>query len=156
LDEFWLNPPESARIENWTPEGKQQFVRPRLELRAGATKLLDFYRFSATARKAIAAPKVLAFLTAIFGSKPKAFQSLTFWKGSEQSIHKDTAYVRIGGEPMHLAATWLALEDVQKGTGELEYYIGSHRDPDFLFGGQHKSMFESPHEHQDYLNSLHR
>ena len=56
---------------------------------------------------------------------------------------------------MHLAATWLALEDIQPGTGELEYYIGSHRDPDFLFAGEHKWMEAAPNEHDKFLESLH-
>ena len=44
-------------------------------------------------------------------------RSLAFWRGSQQSIHKDTAYVQVADEPMHLAATWLALEDVRPGQG---------------------------------------
>ena len=83
------------------------------------------------------APKVMEFLSAVFEDKPKAFQSLYFWKGSEQPIHKDTAYVKVDNEPMQLTASWLALEDVHANTGELEYYIGSHRAPDYLFGGSH-------------------
>ena len=122
---------------------------------SGTTKLLDFHAFSKTAREAIAAPIVVEFLTAIFQAKPKAFQTLTFWKGSEQAIHKDTAYVQITGHPMHIAASWLALEDIYAGTGELEYYLGSHRDPDFLFAGEHKWLEAAPHEHDKFLSSLH-
>ena len=63
--------------------------------------------------------KVMEFLAAIFDGRPEAFQGLTFvWNGSQQAIHKDTAYVKIDTSPMHLAATWLALEDIQPGTGE--------------------------------------
>ncbi|HEX2582011.1 MAG TPA: phytanoyl-CoA dioxygenase family protein [Dongiaceae bacterium] len=52
-------------------------------------------------------------------------------------MHQDTAYVRLN-RPMELAASWLALEDIQPGTGELEYYVGSHRIPEFLFEGTAK------------------
>ena len=155
LNKFWADSPEDARVENWTAEGKQQFVRPEISLRDGTTKLLDYHAFSSTARKAIATAPVVEFLTAIFESKPKAFQSLTFWKGSEQAIHKDTAYVQIDGAPMEIAASWLALEDISPGTGELEYYVGSHHDPDFLFAGEHKWMSAAPHEHDRFLKSLH-
>jgi phytanoyl-CoA hydroxylase len=78
-----------------------------------------------------------------------------FWKGSQQAIHKDTAYVQVEAAPMELAATWLALEDVTDGVGALEYYIGSHRAPDYLFGGAHKWMEHAPHEHDDFLRSHH-
>ncbi len=155
LLDYWTNPPEGAVIENWTKEGKQQLVRPEISLRDGVTKLLDFHAFSVTARKAIAAPKVIEFLAAIFDAKPKAFQSIVFWKGSQQAIHKDTAYVQVDGEPMHLAATWLALEDVRAGAGGLEYYVGSHRTPEFLFGGRHKWMEYAPQDHNRFLASLH-
>jgi len=154
LLDYWMHPPEGAIVENWT-DGNQQFVRPDIMLRDGATKLLDFHAFSATARKAIAAPKVIEFLTAIFEETPKAFQTLTFWKGSEQAIHKDTAYVQVNGAPMHLAATWLALENVKPGAGALDYYLGSHRTPDFLFGGKHKWMEHAPEDHDRFLSSMH-
>lgn len=154
LEAFWDNPPADALVENWT-DNKMQFVLPQRSLRAGATKLLDYHAFSPAARAAIAAPAVVEFLKAVFETKPKAFQSLTFWRGSQQPIHKDSAYVQISGEPMHLAATWLALEDIHAGTGELEYYIGSHRDPDFLFAGEHKWLEAAPHEHDQFLSSLH-
>jgi ectoine hydroxylase-related dioxygenase (phytanoyl-CoA dioxygenase family) len=56
---------------------------------------------------------------------------------------------------MKLAASWLALEDIKPGTGELEYYVGSHRAPDFLFAGEHKWLEAAPHEHDKFLASLH-
>lgn len=39
---------------------------------------------------------------------------------------------------MEFAAAWIALEDVQPGSGELTYLDGSHRLPDYLFSGKHK------------------
>ena len=155
IDRMWSNPPKGALIETFKPDGKQKNIRPVLEYR-GQSKLLDVYPFSAVAREAIASPKVIAFLTAILEEKPKAFQGLSFWNGSEQSIHKDTAYVKIDTNPMHILASWLALEDVQPGSGELEYYVGSHRAPDFLFGGASKWMASHPEEHSKFLESLHK
>ncbi len=154
LGRFWEYPPEGALIENWT-DGKLQFVPPQMSLRGGVTKLLDFHAFSELARQAIASPQVIEFLSAIFEESPKAFQSLTFWKGSQQAMHKDTAYVQVEPNPMRLAATWIALEDIRPGTGELEYYVGSHRDPDFLFERQHKWMPINSSEHQSFLESMH-
>ena len=156
IDAIWASPPEGALIESWSRLGRHRVVSPELDLRTRSSKLLDLYAFSETARQAIAAPPVVELLEAVFEARPKAFQSLAFWRGSQQSIHKDTAYVQIAEEPMHLAATWLALEDVQVGSGELQYFVGSHRDPDFLFGGRHKWMSEAPLDHPRFLASLRR
>lgn len=154
LDYFWRHPSKGSLIENWS-DGVMRVVSPDVALRAGCTKLFDFHAFSKTARNAIAAPIAVEFLSAIFGETPKAFQSLTFWNGSQQPIHKDTAYVQIHKNPMQLAASWLALEDIHPGTGELEYFVGSHRSPDFLFGGKHKWLAEAPQDHDAFLASLH-
>jgi phytanoyl-CoA dioxygenase PhyH len=156
IEGFWRDPPEGMRIETLEPDGGLKHIPPRLEYRAGATKLRDLFAFSALAQEATMAPKVIEFLSAVFEDKPKAFQGLYFWKGSEQPIHKDSAYVKVDNEPMQLTASWLALEDVHSDTGELEYYIGSHRAPDYLFGGAHKWMDASPHEHDSFLASLHK
>lgn len=117
-------------------------------------KLLDPYAFVPAARAAAAAPAVVAFLDAIFEEKPKAFQQLAFEWGSEQAIHKDSAYVKIDGNPMSMVATWLALEDIVEGTGELEYFVESHRSPDYVFGSLSKWMESAPQEHDDFLASI--
>jgi ectoine hydroxylase-related dioxygenase (phytanoyl-CoA dioxygenase family) len=45
--------------------------------------------------------------------------------------------------PLHFAASWIALEDVVEGGGELVYLAGSHRLPDHLHGGAYKSLWEA-------------
>jgi hypothetical protein len=155
IEDVWYAPPPGLQIETFEPDGDMRYIPPDVEFRAGRTKMLDLYAYSSTARQAVASPKVVEFLRAIFDGTPKAFQGLTFWNGSQQAIHKDTAYVKVDSNPMHLAATWLALEDIAPGTGELEYYIGSHRAPDFLFGGSSKWLEANHHEHDRFLKSLH-
>ncbi len=155
IERLWQKPPEGLLIETFEPDGEMRYITPDVRYRDGRTKLLDAYAFSAAAREATAAPEVAEFLTAIFDDKPQAFQGLHFWNGSQQAMHKDTAYVKVDTNPMHLAATWLALEDVEAGTGELEYYVGSHRAPDFLFGGNSKWMESHTEEHDNFLQSLH-
>ena len=152
---MWVNPPGGLLVETFEPDGIVHCTPPDASIRAGRTKMLDLYAFSRIAREAIASPRTVEFLSAVFEGQPKAFQGLTFWNGSQQAIHKDTAYVKIDSNPMHLVATWLALEDVQPGTGELEYYVGSHRAPDFLFGGSSKWMESHTSEHERFLQSLH-
>jgi ectoine hydroxylase-related dioxygenase (phytanoyl-CoA dioxygenase family) len=89
--------------------------------------LLDVFSRVPAARAAAAAKPIFEFLTAVFEEPPRAFQQLHFTMGSQQPIHKDTAYVKIDSNPLGLAASWIALEDITPGTGELEYFVGSHR-----------------------------
>jgi phytanoyl-CoA hydroxylase len=156
IEELWSAPPAGLLIETYEPDNSLKYIPPVVEYRTGNnTKLLDIYAFSATARAAIANPPAIEFLHAIFAARPKAMQSLSFWNGSQQPIHKDTAYVRVDTGAARLAATWLALEDVEPGTGELEYFIGSHRAPEFMFGGESRWMEYKPEQHPDFLTSLH-
>ncbi len=159
LEAFWANPPPTMRMETHEPDGQLRVLPPDISYRAGRTKLLDAFAYSAAARAAISAPPVVEFLHTIFDDKPQAFQSLTFWHGSQQPMHKDTAYVRVDGNPLALAATWLALEDIGQGTGELQYFVGSHRAPDYRFGGVSKWMNTADAdygaEHDKFLTSLH-
>lgn len=118
-------------------------------------KLLDLYSQSVAALRISLNAKIMHFLELIFERPPLAFQSLSFMWGSEQPMHQDTAYVKVNS-PMELVASWVALEDIQAGTGELEYYVGSHRLPEYLWKGNSKWMLEeSEIEHAQYLSYLH-
>jgi hypothetical protein len=100
-------------------------------------KLLDAYEFLESAREVMFAPRVQRFLELIFERPVLAQDSLSFYRGSKQPIHRDTAFVKVSS-PMEFAASWIALEDIHPGSGELEYYPGSHTWPDFLFDGRYK------------------
>ncbi len=155
IERVWNSPPKGLMIETFEPDGEIRLIPPDIAFREGRTKLLDLYAFSNAARRAIAAPALIGFLAAIFEDTPKVFQSLTLWNGSPQPMHKDSAYVKIEPNPLAMAATWLALEDVRPGTGEPEYFIGSHRAPDYMFGGMSKWLEGYGGEHERFLQSLH-
>jgi phytanoyl-CoA hydroxylase len=103
-----------------------------------AFRLVDFHVNSQNAQQAMYSTKIKRFLDMLFGEPSLAFQSLTFIHGSQQGVHQDGAYVVVS-EPLKFAASWIALEDVTPGSGELMYYPGSHRFPDYLFSQKHKS-----------------
>jgi phytanoyl-CoA hydroxylase len=116
----------------------------------------DIYVYYESARRALFAEPIVRFLRLIFSGNPTLLQSLTFDKGSQQGIHQDTAYVVID-PPGALAASWIALEDVQPGSGELVYYDGSHRLDDFLFSGQYKCWHherDGAEQHDEYARGL--
>jgi len=117
------------------PPGTGSHVPPGLP--AERMRLVDMYGFSRLAAEVLMAPALSGFLKLIFDEDPLCFQGLTFEQGSGQGLHQDTAYVVVD-KPLELAATWVALEDIREGSGELMYVEGSHRLPDWKFGGNSK------------------
>lgn len=154
IDRFWAKPPEGLLIETFEPDDVMKYVAPDLRLRDGRTKMLDVYAHSEIARRVTAAMAPMKFLTTLFEDTPKVFQQLNFWKGTQQPKTKDSAYVKVDSNPLAMAVTWLALEDITPGTGEAEYYVGSHRAPDFLFGGVSKWMETFTEDNARFLESI--
>jgi phytanoyl-CoA hydroxylase len=101
------------------------------------TRIVDSFVAIPEALDIFTSPRLVRFLSTIFDDTPHLFQSLSFDQGSQQGLHQDTAYVVVN-RPLELAACWIALEDVQQGSGELMYAPGSHRNPEFDFGGNRK------------------
>jgi ectoine hydroxylase-related dioxygenase (phytanoyl-CoA dioxygenase family) len=95
----------------------------------------------------------MRFLKLIFDENPLLFQSLSFDQGSQQGLHQDTAYVVVD-RPLELAACWIALEDVQEGSGELMYAPGSHRHADWPFAPDRKHWQSNP-DGQQALDEWH-
>jgi SAM-dependent methyltransferase/ectoine hydroxylase-related dioxygenase (phytanoyl-CoA dioxygenase family) len=104
-------------------------------------KALDLHWLSPIIRELIFAPDLRCFLELLFERPVLATQSLSFLRGSAQAHHLDTLYVAYS-LPMQFAASWIALEDVAAGAGELSYYAGSHKLPEHLFLDEYKSIRE--------------
>ena len=100
-------------------------------------RVVDAYVYYESARAALFSEPIVRFLRTVFEDAPVLFQSLTFERGSQQRMHQDTAFV-VTSSPMEFAASWIALEDIRPGSGELTYLDGSHRLPEYLFGGKYK------------------
>jgi hypothetical protein len=78
------------------------------------------------------APKVLATLELLYGRRPIPFQTLNFWRGSQQPTHSDAVHFHCF--PKHLmCGVWVAFEDTDGGNGALHYYPGSHLESDLEF-----------------------
>jgi ectoine hydroxylase-related dioxygenase (phytanoyl-CoA dioxygenase family) len=135
------------RIDRAFFEGNEQvlYQRPGSNdaepLRSGTervrTRVVDCFVPLPEALDLFTVPPLRAFLTAIFDAPPLLFQSLSFDQGSQQGLHQDTAYVVVD-RPLEMAACWIALQDVEEGSGELIYVPGSHRLPDWDFGAGQK------------------
>jgi ectoine hydroxylase-related dioxygenase (phytanoyl-CoA dioxygenase family) len=101
--------------------------------------VFDTYVNFESARRVAFHPSIVRFLTLIFGTTPLAIQQLLFQRSNQHPIHQDTSVVCVE-EPLLMAATWIALEDVVEGRGELTYYEGSHRIPHYLYADGSKRM----------------
>ncbi|GAB3930130.1 phytanoyl-CoA dioxygenase family protein [Larkinella terrae] len=106
---------------------------PREIIEGQYIKVMDFHNASVAGKKLMLHKAIVSFLEAIFNEKVVAMQSLTFLYGSQQETHQDFPYV-VPQVPSHLAAAWIALEDVKPGSGELHYYVGSHKIQKFNWG----------------------
>lgn len=73
-------------------------------------------------------PALLKLLSFMLGREVVPFQTLNFYKGTQQAPHSDS--IHFTTEPFgYLIAVWVALEDITEGSGELIYYPGSHTLP---------------------------
>jgi uncharacterized protein YndB with AHSA1/START domain/ectoine hydroxylase-related dioxygenase (phytanoyl-CoA dioxygenase family) len=131
LAEAWRTGHPHTEIEVYEG-GVRHFVPMSARYRDQPHKVLDHHVHSFLAREIQFVPRTARFLAQLFERPPMAFQSLGFRWGTEQPMHQDTAYVVLRS-PMELVGSWVALEDIQPGTGELQYYVGSHRIPEFVW-----------------------
>jgi ectoine hydroxylase-related dioxygenase (phytanoyl-CoA dioxygenase family) len=117
---------------------KQQLVPMERKYYDEVTKVCELHGYFARSEELIFPPPVLRFLTQIYERPPVAFQTMTMRKGSQENLHIDTGPLTLT-EPMSMAASWLALEDVQPLSGEFQFIPGSHRLPEQLNYGTDKA-----------------
>jgi ectoine hydroxylase-related dioxygenase (phytanoyl-CoA dioxygenase family) len=124
------------------------------------TKLLDLYVKFGEVEEVLCHDSIKEFLEIMYREPPKLFQSLYFKKGSTQCLHQDPAYVVITPRPHNLIAVWIALEDVEEGSGELMYIPGSHRKLKYRYGNNRihfnaeRDGHEMHHKHIELLNKM--
>jgi hypothetical protein len=100
--------------------------------RRPASRIADLHEFSTPALELYLHAQLFRYVELILGEPALATQSLYFQWGSQQALHRDPIHVRMT-PPTHLVASWIALEDIEPGCGELRYVPGSHRLPYFEF-----------------------
>lgn len=138
IEYMWRDPASVQDVYAETYDGVLRIERVRSDIRAAPHKVLDLHTQLPAAEPVVFAPDILRFLKLLFLRPPMAFQSLYFTVGTRQHMHQDTAYVPVNS-PLEFAGVWIALEDVRPGTGELQYFDGSHRIPEYLFDGKYRS-----------------
>ena len=115
--------------------------------------LFDLYVNLASAREVCLHSRISRFLSLVFDTKPVACQQLLFQRSNGHRVHQDTSVVAVE-DPMLMAASWIALEDVVEGSGELAFYDGSHRLPHYLFKDGTKRISFGNDDEAQYVAEL--
>lgn len=146
--------PLKVSVPVYGPEDKGIVGLDGANMAAPLSKILDTYHHMPSAQPMVFNAAVQHFLRTVFEEDLWAFQGLHFERGSTQAVHQDTAYV-VSEKPLQLCASWLALEDVQAGSGELIYYPGSHHSfNDWLYSGKYKHYNHERDKHEEHMAHL--
>lgn len=90
------------------------------------SRVMNSWRESPTVRRIVHDEEMKEILSFALGKKVVPFQTINFFRGSEQHTHSD--FIHMTTEPKgFLVAAWIALEDIGEGQGPLHYYPGSHK-----------------------------
>lgn len=116
-------------------------------------RVMDLHNLSDAGKNIMLHPTITEFLGHVFRDVVVAMQSLTFIHGTEQHAHQDYPYV-VSGITSHLAATWVALEDVHADAGPLYYWEGSHTVAGFDWGDGPLLTAESTRDELDFAAFL--
>lgn len=129
-----------AILKNFFPENETDIISEEVEkiVKKGKGSFTKYHKLLYAVLKSkkllhTANPKKLTdILDLLMGRKVQLFQSLNFYRGSEQAAHSD--FVHMATYPKgYLIAVWIALEDVDSENGPLEYFTGSHKLPYLLW-----------------------
>ncbi len=133
--------PKGLKVAAHDVEGHSELYDPaRITPERGA-RIVDAFYHMEEARRILFNETLTSFIKAVFDAPPLLTQSLSFEYGSGQPMHQDTNFV-VMTSPLHMAAVWVALEDVREGAGALAYLPGSHRWGDYRFSGRFKHFDE--------------
>jgi ectoine hydroxylase-related dioxygenase (phytanoyl-CoA dioxygenase family) len=116
-------------------------------------KLNDLYLEIEAIRHVALEPGLSAVVEELIDGQPLVCNTLNLEYGSQQDFHTDSLYMAapVG---QHLVASWIALEHAKPEAGLLQYYVGSHHIPPYLFsrGTTHAVAEEMP-QYRAYMTA---
>jgi len=101
------------------------------------SRVMNLYTKSEAVKKIATNKELLKVLSFILGKKVVPFQTINFTHGSQQKTHSDSIHMTTHPKG-YLIAIWIALEDLDPGSGLLHYYPGSHKLP-YVMGEDFKN-----------------
>lgn len=124
-------------------------------------RIQDAWRFLPHVKEFALSPKVLKVLKMLYQRDPIPFQTLNFYKGTEQKTHSDSVHFHSVPE-RYMAGVWVAMEDIHENNGPLHYYPGSHKLPCYdlhdigLTGSKQKKAYELYPHYEEFVGNLMR
>ena len=95
----------------------------------GVHRIRNAWKMSTNVKALALAPNVLSLLKDLYGRNPIGWQTLNFWKGTEQAPHSDALHFN-SMPPGFMCGVWVALEDINMDKGPVVYYAASHKLPE--------------------------
>lgn len=128
LPESTLNAINKRLSPYWGHEGKKF----EGAVYADFNRIQDAWHIDKDIKSIAVLPRVLEILKELYGRQPRPFQTLNFYRGTEQTIHADS--IHFNSEPFGLmCGVWVAFEDVGMEQGPLVLYPGSQKLPEINF-----------------------
>ena len=116
-------------------------------------KVNDLYLNTKEVRDLALAAPLVPVLQALLNHPPALCNSLYLERSSTQSPHIDALYMT-PRSPGHLIAVWIAADDAAEGSGQLEYFPGSHRIPMMTFSdGRHHFIQDEMADWERYIGT---
>jgi hypothetical protein len=153
VDSLWQSKPRDVTVDDVDRKVRCRMSELSDSDRAHRVKISDLYLTSPPVRAMLLDRRLLDVVEALLDDAPVLCNSLSLEKSSGQEYHADSLYMTplsAGG----VVACWIALEDVQTGSGPLRLYPASHVIEPFVFsdGTSHAHNTEMP-RWADYMQS---
>jgi hypothetical protein len=113
-------------ISSFRREYQEAIDSGRLVYKKGTSQRIELAHRLPVGRQIWLDSEVLEFLSGWFRDEPCACQTLLYVHGSEQDPHQDTIHLSPYPDG-YMCGVWIALQDIEPGSGELFVYPGSHR-----------------------------
>lgn len=98
------------------------------KIRWSKDRILFAFKKSKIIQSVATFPKLKNFINLLMGKEMELFQSINFYKSSQQKTHSDSIHMSTFPNG-NIIAVWIALQDVSPTQGPLHYYPGSHKLP---------------------------
>lgn len=138
----------------------QLFAKGEIYTNYGGTKLMNVHEHDTWISERFFKNQILMdLLHFVFGKKVLPFQTIHFFKGSQQKAHSDSIHMSTY-PPGYLVGIWTALEDIGMDQGPLFYYPGSHTWPyvsceDYVSGNTSWTIGQNSYaRYEDYMEKM--
>ena len=116
----------NSDVENLLASGEYR-TNSKIYSYNDSPRIVESWKYSHASHKLAFNSQVMEFLFNYFSAEPLPFSTITFLRSTEQPLHSD--YIHFGTIPhQRLAASWVALEDIDPKSGPLQIVVRSHKN----------------------------